>query len=412
MKGKIIFSVILTILWVMSPMIYGYIQGPIDASIAANQAQDSVVAFGAASAVTKGMINTLINMLFFGLLVVTWLKTIVKFFTKSDTGKVLCLALFPLLLISCFGPYQKEVYVEIATNETAFLVPLEGKSLEGQQKFMSIDYLNDPKVKVPTKRILIPTKKRELGRGWADYEYIPTMKVIVVNRTPVSREWTKRPETGTSNKVQAIGVESKDSINFWAGVTTTAYVSEDDAAKFLYFFAGKPLEEVMDQNIRPFIGSILATEFGAKDLNECRSSKGEIFVKAKKDSVEHFKAQGITITNLGSSEGLDYEKKEIQNAIDANFVAEMSKTKAQHEKDAQDIINKKEVAIATAKRQAAEEFAKAEKAQTQMIQLEIEKIKAQAMMVMAEKIDQVKFPNIIPQGTNFFMGLDTATTKK
>ena len=60
---------------------------------------------------------------------------------------------FILVSILCFGclkPPKVEVNEIIETNETAFLVPLEGKSKEGQGKFMSIDYLEEAKIATKT----------------------------------------------------------------------------------------------------------------------------------------------------------------------------------------------------------------------------------------------------------------------
>jgi hypothetical protein len=407
MKGKIVFSGIVVLLWIVASVVFGHMQGSIESSIAVGQLQDSAVAYSAAKAGATGSVKNLINLTAILALVLTWLMTIVRYFkSKPKDAAKCCGVLFIAIVLSACGPYQKEVFEEIGTNETAFVVPLEGASKDGQGKFMSVDYLNQNKV--ASKRIVIPTRKRELGRTMGDFEWVPTVKVIKVNRTPISREWTKKPETGTAATVQAIGVESRDSIGFWVGVTTTGMITEEDAAKFLYFFAGKPLSDVMDQNVRPFIGQILATEFGSYELNECRTKKTDIFKIAYTKTVEHFKDKGITILNLGSSEGLIYENVRVQEAIDQNFVAEMDKTKAQHEKLAQDERNKRDLELATTKRKAAEEFAKAAEAQTKMINLEIARMQAEAQLEVARKIDQIKFPNILPQGTNFFMGLDTA----
>jgi len=161
------------------------------------------------------------------------------------------------------GPARIEPIKEIKENETAFLVPLEGaaKDAEGnviQSKFMSIDYLNQ--AKVATKRVIIPVRKRVTGK-WpkllGQFQWIPTMKVITVVRTPETREWTQEARTGTKDRDEALAAESSDSIAFRAGSTITAMIVEDDAAKFLYFFSGKKLAIVVDENVRGVVQSVL-----------------------------------------------------------------------------------------------------------------------------------------------------------
>ena len=104
---------------------------------------------------------------------------------------LLLVALFTVFGLTGCGPYPTEQAVEVKNNETAFVVPLEGDSKSKQAQFMSIEYLE--KAKVATKRIVIPQRKRSLGRAWFDYEWIPLARVIVVDRSPVTRSgWTKR----------------------------------------------------------------------------------------------------------------------------------------------------------------------------------------------------------------------------
>ena len=63
-------------------------------------------------------------------------------------------------------------------------------------------------------------------------------------------------------------VESKDSIGFAIGVNITAMIQEEDASKFLYYYAGAPLSTVIDNNVRGMVSSILSEEFGVRELRE------------------------------------------------------------------------------------------------------------------------------------------------
>ncbi len=306
------------------------------------------------------------------------------------------------------GPPEIPPLVEIDTNETAFLVPLEGASKTDQAMFMSVDYLDE--AKVAAKRVVLPVRKRKIGRGWWAYEWIPTMRVIKVDRTPVTREWTMGAGTGTSKQNQAIEVESKDSIGFAVGVNLTVSVPEEQASTFLYYYAGKPLDQVVDENVRGFVQSVLGREFGMRDLKQCKSDKAEIFETAFKESQEHFLTRGIVIDNLGHSEGLTYEDKEIQEAINKAYTAEMAVQQAQFEKERQAELNDMNVTKAEADRRAAEEFAKAQDAMVARLQLDIAKVRADAELKRAEQWDGHLPANMMPNSGNFLFGLDTGSS--
>lgn len=283
-------------------------------------------------------------------------------------------------LVSC-GPPLVEVIEEIEPNETAFVIALEDDA-NNQQQFESVEYLE--KQKVAAKRINIPTRTKDTGRMWWDYERIPTVRVVSIDRAPVTRQWTG---TDQKQKEAAIAVESKDSIGFTIGMNITAYVDEEDTAKFLYYYRAKQLGEIIDENVRGYIQMQLSEEFGARDLELCKAEKNEIMEVVRPATIEHFKGYGITITALGMSEGLEFEDREIQDAINAAYVAEMDIKRESQKALAQEEINKRLVAEATGQREAAEEFAKAAEAQQEKIQLEIDKIKAEAYLEAVKKWD-------------------------
>ena len=185
---------------------------------------------------------------------------------------LLLVAVFTVVGLSGCGPYPTEQAVEVKNNETAFVVPLEGDSKSKQAQFMSIEYLE--KAKVATKRIVIPLRKRSLGRAWFDYEWIPLARVIVVDRSPVTREWLDK---------EGIKVESLDSVGFTVGVNCTGMIREEDAAKFLYYYPGNSLADVMNKNVKGFIQNVLAREFGSRDLSVCQKEKKNIVLDLAKE---------------------------------------------------------------------------------------------------------------------------------
>ena len=334
--------------------------------------------------------------------------------------KIYTLFVLILVFLSACGPAKIEPIEEIEPNETAFVVPLEGETKAGQAKFMSIDYLSQ--AKISTKRVVIPVRYRSTGRGWTMYQYIPTVKVIRVDRTPVTREWTKGKNSGTNKteeavyrfahqeqlllRNEAIAVESLDSIGFSVGVNITCGILEEDAATFLYYYAGKPLMHIIDENVRGYVQSILGERFGELDLELCKKQKAKIFKELAKDATEHFKAFGITINNIGHSEGLLYDDVVIQKKINDKVIAEMDIQVAHNEKLAQDERNKLLVAKAEAEKLAAIEFSKAQEAMIAKTKLEIELIKAQATKIASQRWNGATPAQILPQGSSLLFGLD------
>lgn len=386
-------------------------QGPIEAKIAVGQLSDGTASYAAARAGAMGVIPKVAFSLLVVLLLLVWLPVFLRSAGGSRSTTPLLLVMSIGLLVGCAGPFQKEIVEEIASNETAFLVPLEGDTKGDQRKFMSIEYLNSPQVKVATKRVTIPTRKRDTGRMWGDFEWIPTMKLIKVDRTPVTRVWTQGKETGTSTSNQSICVESKESVDFCAGSIAIGAVTEEDAAKFLYHYAGKSLAVVMDQDVRGYLGAVLSREFGSRSLDKGRSEKNDIFAVAQKETQAFFAVRGVTISQIGGTEGLQYRDEKIQQAINATFVAENDKNTAENQRVAQEKRNQLNVDKAIAERKAAEEFAKAKEAQIAIRELEIRMLQAQATLEAAKKWNGQMPASIMPQGTNMLFGLDRPISK-
>lgn len=319
------------------------------------------------------------------------------------TVKIL-LAFALLTILAACGPAEVPPVVEIRPNETAFVIPLEGNTKSGQDKFMSLEYLNQNKL--AAKRITIPVRKRSMGRAPWNYEWLPTFTVIKVDRTPVTCDWTDDITKGTSNTRQGFSVESKDSIGFTIGATITTSVSEENSALFLYRYAGKNLFDITNTNIRGFIQGKLTGEFGTRNLKECKLEKGEIFAIAYAAAKKEFEQYGVTINFFGPNEGLVYDNVAIQDSIDKAYAAEMLILQRTNEKTAQDEDNKRIKAAADTKLYEAQKFAAAEAAQSKMIKLEIERINAEAKLTMAKKWSGNLPEKILPANSNLLMGID------
>ena len=256
-------------------------------------------------------------------------------------------------LTGCVKPYDEPEFVEIKPNQTAFVIPLEGKTSD-QGKFESEELLK--KAQVATKRIEIPHKWVKTGRFNHEGEWKDTVRVLVVDRYPETREW---------NGETAFVGESKDSIKFKQGISATAQILEEDTSTFLYQYSGKDLKTVMDKEIRNKIGSVLLEKYGTMDIDKVRASKSDVIEHVRKVVEPYFKDRGITLSNIGYIGDLQYLQQDIQEAINKDF-------KAKQEKKAQATINSKNEEQAQSELVQAEKKAKAMKTLEAMKELEIQ----------------------------------------
>lgn len=228
-------------------------------------------------------------------------------------------AISSVIALSVFGcaEYDKPEYVDVDTSETAYVVPLEGDTSD-QAKFQSVAFLESKKV--AAKRIQINHRWNKTGRMWWNGEWIDLVRVVKVDRSPVTRQWD-----ADKNKETAIWLESQDSVGFSIGFNATAMIKEEDASQFLYHYKNSSLAQVMDSEIRNRfmqVGFEVAKKY---PLDVLRSRSSEIVDAIRKDAIEYFAGRGITITMIGMYGGMTYENPNIQAAIDNVFVAQQEK---------------------------------------------------------------------------------------
>lgn len=248
---------------------------------------------------------------------------------KKMIALVLMLVLVSTCLCGCVRPYDKPEFVTIEPHQTAFLIPLIGDTTN-QASFESEDMLMQ--AKVAAKEIQIPHRWVQTGRRSWKGEWRATMALIVVDRSPVTREWSSTKDIGTSAANQAIYAESSESIGFSAGMNCSAQIySENDAVKFLYCYNNKPLSEIMDTEIRARVESKFVEECASRTLNEILVQKEEIMKAVRDDVVNYFAERGITITVLGMKDGLEYDDTTIQKSINDKFSSEMKLTTQENE---------------------------------------------------------------------------------
>lgn len=297
--------------------------------------------------------------------------------------RIIAIAAILASISGCMGPPELPKYEDIQPNESAYVIPLEGASKANQGKFDSASFLEEQKV--AAKRIYLPLKKISTGRGWGNFKWIPTVRVITVDRSPITFVWE-----GNKGKSQGIDVESRDSIGFSVGINISAYILEEDTSTFLYHYPSGNLNKVLNAIVKSKATEILSREFAkydlegsaatkdAKAVEGARQRKGEIVDIAKNELSEFFLKSGVTISTFGLIGGLAYDDQEIQSAINNNFKSELDIKDKLNERLMQREVNQKNIDIATAEKQAAFEFAKAAQAREKQVSLEIARMNAQA----------------------------------
>lgn len=311
------------------------------------------------------------------------------------------LSLAGLLAAGC-GPAKVPTTVEIQPNETVWVIPMD--ALGGDQaKFNSVDYLE--KRKVAAKRVWVDKVIRSTGRMWFDYEWIDAVRVITVDRSLVTREWTDNANTGSTGGKQGIPVVTKDSVQLTVGLTLTVNIEEDDASTYLYYHGARKLADVADANIRSYAVAELTREYSQLTLTEAQTAGPTIYNKLFRDAKETFKAKGITVQYLGNAEGVHYVNQAVQDSINSKYIAEQDAKTATQQQAAQKIRNETTVMVAQAQADAANKLYSAQEATKFQVSLQVQMLQAQAQLSMATNWNGKLPENILPEGSPLLMSL-------
>lgn len=346
MKKKIAFSILLFFVFIIFAALIGdpyeIAKTPVTGSLAIDQFQDSNAAYVKSIWEINIMNHFHPNAMALFLLMVS-LLLIWKADLKKLIAGIMCLTVCALAMPDAANAYYAKTdyteVVEILPNQTAFLIPEVGENKKDQASFMSVDYLNANKAAM--KRITIPHVKL-VGSSMIADTYVPAARLLIIDRTPSTREWVTATERGTGTKDEGFRFESAESINIETGIVISAFVKEEDAAKFVYWFGAKKLAdgavmtdeqrfasviearslaEVIDDNVRRKVQSVLAREFGKYSLVDAAAHKADIISIVDKEVKDTFLPMGITVSYVGYAEGLTYDK-EIQASINSVFLAQ------------------------------------------------------------------------------------------
>lgn len=406
MKIRILLTTIVIAFYMVFSLVYSLFESPIVGASNAQVLTDSNAAYGWSAFVASGGIT---HCAFYALLIALGLIWLLFKPTKNKTHMknttLLMAGLIASIALTGCAPVKVLDVVEIKPNETAWAIPLDGSSQSGQVKFNSVEFLNQKKVSM--KRIMVDKVERKIGRMPWDIEWIPAIRVIRVDRSLVTREWTDGHDGGTSAKREGVGVVTKDSVQLRVGLTVTASIDEDDASTYLYFHGERALSDVLDQNIRSFAVAELTKEYSQLTLSEAQTRSTEIYAKLFEDAKTAFKAKGITVQYLGNAEGLEYSDPKVQEAINKSYTVQQDTKTAEMEQQAAKIRNATAIMTAEATAEAAAKTFKAKDASELQTELQIRQMEAKAKLTMAEKWNGQLPSNILPSGSPLLMSLSS-----
>lgn len=222
-------------------------------------------------------------------------------------------------------PYMVPIYEEVGPNETAFLVALEGDTKTDQAKMDSLEFYEA--AKVSAKRIEIPQRWMQTGRKEYTGKWVPTMKLVKVDRSPVTRLYYS--EGSKIGDKAGIGLETKSSVGVTFGISLSARIDESETAKYLYYYNLRALSSVMDSEVYATITSILGAKVGTMQYEEMIARKAEILAHLQVELTKAYAQYGITIYGIGIYGGIIPDNPAIQQSIDAKVIAENERAAAE-----------------------------------------------------------------------------------
>jgi len=233
---------------------------------------------------------------------------------------------------------RTEAYT-IMPNESAFWIPDVGANKDSQAQLESEAYLNQNKLAV--KRFLIPHQKLTNSGGYLAWDYyVPTGRLIILDRTPYSREWVDAADRGTSHTKEGFPCQSKEGLNIVAGVSIGASVAERDAAKFLYRFGvtppkgertsgeviftsvyyGRSVREVMDDVGRKKVQTLVCSEIASRTFDQANEDTNKIMEAVEAKAREYFSSVGVTLDFIGWGDTFEFDK-DVQKAVNDAYAA-------------------------------------------------------------------------------------------
>jgi hypothetical protein len=289
-------------------------------------------------------------------LAIVWIPFIIRYLkTVSVTGAVILL----------LGMHPAQAYwstsntsepLGIPANSTAFSIPDLGNTQAGQQQTDDASFYNSHTV--PGKIYIVPHQIFDEPGVFSQDYYVSSSRLILVDRTPVSREWTATVGTGTSTLDQSFNCQSIEGLNVkQIGVNISAFIQPQDAATYLYYYGtvpvvpnpndaymqanaasdpqgvndpavifaselhATPLDQIMDSKIHSYVGIQICNEIGAHTLNEDNANYVSMMADIQKNVAAYLQTRGITLDYIGWDGAWTFDS-DVQAAENNVYVAE------------------------------------------------------------------------------------------
>ncbi len=236
--------------------------------------------------------------------------------------------------------YDKQNWAEpifILPNESAFFLKEVGENRGNQTRLNSEAYLAQNEI--AAKRYNIPHAKLP-NSAWLGDFYVPTGRLIILDRTPYTREWVKDAMRGTSKRDESFHMQTRDGMNSTVGLAVGASIDPANAPGFLYRFGvnapagsrtdpkviftsvyyGRSLAQIMDTVVRNKVQQLLSAQYSKRTFDEANAQLPEIIASVEKDLQIWAKTIGITIDFLGLADTVEFDP-DVQQAINRAYVA-------------------------------------------------------------------------------------------
>jgi hypothetical protein len=282
-------------------------------------------------------VSGLITLVFLVVVATIWWKPIRRWISPLA---ILCLTTGNFAPQPATAYYDKTDYTEAYTilpNESAFWIPDSGANKDNQSQLESEEYLKENKVAV--KRFIVPHQKLSGSGNFFDF-YVPAGRLIIVDRTPFSREWVSSPHRGTSAKDESFPCQSKEGLNISVGVSIGASVLEANAAKYLYRFGvlsptgdrsdpkviftsvfySRKLADVMDDVGRKKVQTIVCDEITSRSFDKANEEAVQIMQSVKQKATDYFSAVGITLDFIGWADTFTFDH-DVQQSVNRRYIA-------------------------------------------------------------------------------------------
>ena len=339
MISNVLKTILIAVFYFVAITTFNSLSTSITGTVAGNQFDNNNMSFissmGVFAIVNIGYF--VCTFLFLFVIAAIWIKQLKTFI--SLTIALLAFTAYHDKAFAYADTVDKTEAYTILPNESAFWIPDVGANKDSQVKFDSEAYLSDNKI--AAKRFIVPHSKLGNSGGFLGWDfYVPTGRLIIVDRTPYSREWVKSNARGTSANDQSFPCQSKEGLNITAGISIGASVSEENAAKFLYRFGvvaplgdrndpkiifasvytGRSLANVMDDVGRKKVQTLVCSEIGKRTFDQANEDMVPMMETIQKTTKEYFATVGITLDFIGWADTFEFDAS-VQKAVNDRYIA-------------------------------------------------------------------------------------------